>query len=121
MLDIVEARELVPNENATTVQVACSVVSAVVCAMKSPNQGVCLPDDLNHEDFMPRVLPYLGPFVSAKVEWHPYGLMNTVHNAQKKHVFPASFKGNTLEEFVFDPTDATAWQFTDFQVAPLPL
>lgn len=71
LLDIDESRELVPGQNATTVQVACSVLAAVRWMIRHPKQGVCVPDDLPHEEIMETALPYLGPFVSRPVDWTP--------------------------------------------------
>ena len=42
-LSIEESRRLVPHQNATTVQVAISVVAAVLWMMANPRRGVCLP------------------------------------------------------------------------------
>lgn len=71
LLDIHESRELAPGQNATTLQVACSVIAAVLWMMKNPAKGVCVPDDLPHEDILKVAREYLGPFVSAPVDWTP--------------------------------------------------
>ena len=52
LLDIHETRELVPGQNATTLQVAASVLAATLWMIKNPNQGVCLPDDLPHLEIL---------------------------------------------------------------------
>ncbi|MFH0938573.1 MAG: saccharopine dehydrogenase C-terminal domain-containing protein [Planctomycetota bacterium] len=71
LLDIHEARKLVPGQNATTLQVACSILSAVLWIIKNPNMGVCLPDDLPHDEIMKYAKPYLGSFISKPVDWTP--------------------------------------------------
>jgi homospermidine synthase len=71
LLDIHESRQLVPNQNATTLQVACSVLGAVVWMIRHPHEGVCVPDDLPYAEIMEIAMPYLGPFVSRPVDWTP--------------------------------------------------
>jgi homospermidine synthase len=71
LLDIHESRRLVPSQNATTVQVACSVLAAVDWMIRNPRRGVCVPDDLPYEEIMESARPYLGPFVSKAVDWTP--------------------------------------------------
>jgi len=71
LLDIHEARELVPGQNATTMQVAISLASAVQWMIKNPRQGVCVPDDLPHEEILEQCWPWLGPCISKPVNWSP--------------------------------------------------
>jgi homospermidine synthase len=74
LLDIHETRKLVPGQNATTLQVAASVLAATLWMIKNPEEGVCLPDNLPHVEILEYAKPYLGPFVSKAVDWTP--LMN---------------------------------------------
>lgn len=101
LLDIHEARKLVPHQNATTVQVAIAVVAAVNYMLKYPNEGICLPDDLDHTEILPFVKPYLGTFVSQQIEWSPL--------TRKSPHF-------TYNEAELDPQNE--WQFTNFLVSP---
>lgn len=71
LLDIEEARKLVPGQNATTLQVAASIVAALMYAINHPNLGLCLPDDFDHEEILKVAKPFLGPFVSKQVDWTP--------------------------------------------------
>jgi len=71
LLDIHESRRLVPHQNATTLQVAASVLAAVKWLLANPHEGVCLPDDLPHRYVIDAAKPYLGPFVSQPVDWTP--------------------------------------------------
>ncbi len=71
LLDIHESRQLVPHQNATTVQVACSVIAAAMWMIQNPRKGVCLPDHLPHEFILKHAKPYLGRFVSQPVDWTP--------------------------------------------------
>jgi homospermidine synthase len=70
-LDIEESRRLVPHQNATTMQVAISVVAASMWMIENPNRGVCVPDDLPHEYILGISKPYLGKFVSVASDWTP--------------------------------------------------
>jgi homospermidine synthase len=71
LLDIHETRRLVPNQNATTLQVAISVVAAVSWMLRNPTRGFCLPDDIDHEEILKVSYPYLGEFFSGEVNWNP--------------------------------------------------
>jgi homospermidine synthase len=71
ILGIEEARQLVPGQNATTVQVACSVLASVFYMIRHPNEGVLLPDQLPFEQIMEVAKPYLGQFVSRAIDWAP--------------------------------------------------
>lgn len=73
ILDIEEARRLVPGQNATTLQVAASVVSAVTWMINNPRRGVLLPDQLPHEEILAVARPYLGKVVSIPIDWTPLG------------------------------------------------
>ena len=70
-LSIEESRRLVPHQNATTMQVAISVVAAVLWMMENPARGVCLPDDLPHDFILNISKPYLGKFISTPSDWTP--------------------------------------------------
>jgi len=71
LLDIKESRELVPHQNATTLQVAASVIGAVTWMIKHPEEGVNVPDDLPHDEILSIAKEYLGPFISKAVDWTP--------------------------------------------------
>lgn len=99
VLDIHEARQLVPGQSATTVQVSIGVVSAVIYAINHPTEGFCLPDDLNYEEIIATAKPYLGKFISAPVDWTPLD--------HAKHFVDYLQKPPSQEE---------VWQFTTFLV-----
>lgn len=71
LLSIDKARELLPGQSATTLQVAISVVAAALWMIKNPEEGFCVPDDLPHEFILDIAKPYLGEFYSAPVDWDP--------------------------------------------------
>jgi homospermidine synthase len=71
ILSIEEARKCAPGQNATTVQVAIGLVSAVKWMIDNPRAGFCLPDDLPHEYILSVARPYLGEFRSGPSDWTP--------------------------------------------------
>ncbi|MDD1677043.1 MAG: saccharopine dehydrogenase NADP-binding domain-containing protein [Methanomicrobiales archaeon] len=71
ILSIGEAHLLAPGQNATTVQVALGVVTAVMWMILNPRRGFCLPDDLPHDFVLDIALPYLGEFYSGPSDWTP--------------------------------------------------
>ena len=101
ILSVEEARKLAPGQNATTVQVAAGVVSAVMWMLENPRQGVCTPEDLPHEFVLRIALPYLGRFVSMPTDWTPL---------KNRKVY---FKENPSSN-----QDADAWQFDNFRFIP---
>ncbi|NLH46827.1 MAG: homospermidine synthase [Acholeplasmataceae bacterium] len=100
ILDIDESRKLVPHQNATTLQVACSVVAAIKWMIANPNKGICLPEDLRHEEILSLAVDYLGSFISKEVNWTP--MLNKID----------LFKG--FNDFTLIEEDT--WQFKSFLV-----
>jgi homospermidine synthase len=99
-LDIEESRRLVPHQNATTMQVAISVVAAVIWMIENPRRGVLVPEDLPHETVLNVAKPYLGSFISTPSGWTPLSEL------------PRAFQG--YDDRDFDFTDP--WQFRNFLV-----
>ncbi|BDC34594.1 homospermidine synthase [Candidatus Dependentiae bacterium Noda2021] len=77
VLDIEQARTLVPGQNSTTLQVAISLVAAIHYAIEHPDKGFCLPDDIDHEYILAIAKPYLGTFISEPVNWTPLNTQNS--------------------------------------------
>lgn len=102
ILTIEEARRLVPGQNATTIQVAIGVVSAVLWMLENPKKGLNLPDDLPHDFVLSIAKPYLGDFVSMPSDWTPF---------KNRRTF---FKENL--DAVVDMQDT--WQFKNFLFVP---
>ena len=100
LLSIGKARELLPGQSATTLQVAISVVAASIWMIENPNQGVCVLDDLPWEFILKIAKPYLGDLHSAPVDWDP--LQSRVD----------LYKGWNTKDY--DHSDA--WQFENFLV-----
>ena len=97
-LDIHETRRLVQHQNATTLQVAASVLSAVVWMIRNPRRGFNVPDDLPHREILEVAAPYLGPCPSVHTAWTP--LQN---------------RFDPFEKFARPrPADEDVWQFATF-------
>jgi len=97
-LDIDEARQLVPHQNATTLQVAASILGAIFWMIENPDRGLCVPDDLDHEAVLAVAAPYLGPCPSVQTDWRPS---------------PAD--RDPLADFR-PPENPTPWSFAEFLV-----
>ncbi len=89
-----------PHQNATTMQVAISVVAATVWMIQNPSMGVVVPDELPHDFILGLAKPYLGTFISTPSDWTPL-----------KH-YKNAFTG--YNKPVFDLKDP--WQFKNFLV-----
>jgi len=100
LLDIDTSRRLVPHQQATTLQVAVSVVSAAIWMIKNPKRGFLLPDDVDHEEILKVSIPYITPFISEPVDWTPLKNLNTKFT---KFDVPR-------------PKEEDVWQFTTFLV-----
>jgi homospermidine synthase len=98
ILSIEEARKLAPGQNATTIQVALGVITAVMWMIENPKKGFCLPDDIPHEFVLKIAKPYLGEFYSRPTDWTP--LKNRI----------VYFKENPANNY--DKDDV--WQFKNF-------
>lgn len=71
LLDIDEARMLIPTQSATSIQVGISVLAAVYYCLTHPNEGVIHPECMEHLDILWLIEAYLGPIQSTPVEWSP--------------------------------------------------
>lgn len=99
ILDIEEARRLVPGQNATTLQVAASVLGAVTWMIRNPRRGVLLPDSLPHTEILDVARQYLGKVVSIPIDWTPCGTDEA--------------------ELEADPSADELWQFSNFLLEPM--
>ncbi len=78
-LDIHETREHVQSQNATTLQVAASAMSAMAYAIRHPQSGICTADDLDHKEILAVAAPYLGPCPSLQTDWQPPAVRSQDH------------------------------------------
>lgn len=101
-LDIHETRRLVPGQNATTLQVAASVLGALAWMIRNPSKGILVPDELPYREILDVAGAYLGPCPSVQTNWTPL--------ESRSRLF-AKWGSPPLGE-----TDV--WQFASFLVEP---
>ena len=70
-LSIEAARQLMPCNNATSLQVAAGILAGMVWAVRHPHAGVVEPDDLDPTEIMTIAAPYLGTMVGVHSDWTP--------------------------------------------------
>ena len=102
LLSIDEARAVIPNQSATTLQVAGSIIGCVTWMIEHPNEGVCVPDDLPWRDVLKVANRYLGTMHSGAADWDPLTTRNDLFA-------DFSNEGDGLDHD--DP-----WQFCNFLV-----
>lgn len=71
VLDIHTARKHIPGQNATTLQVAAGILSAVIWMINHPKQGVNVPEQLPFKEILAIAKPYLGEILSVPTAWYP--------------------------------------------------
>jgi homospermidine synthase len=102
LLSIEEARAALAHQNATTMQVAGSIIGALSWMIDHPNEGVCVPDDLPWETVLGVANRYLGTLHSAPSDWDPV--------STRRDLF-----ANFSDEAAFVDAD-DPWQFTNFLI-----
>ena len=100
LLNIHDSRKLIPGQSATTVQVSSAVYAAVAWAMKNPDKGLLVPDELPWREVLAYAEKYWGGIHSQAADWDP--LVN------RKDLFEG------WNDKKVDRSDA--WQFTNFLV-----
>jgi homospermidine synthase len=70
-LSIHEARNLVPHNTATSLQVCVAVLSGMVWAIENPELGIVEPDEMDFRRNLEICMPYLGPVVGEYTQWTP--------------------------------------------------
>ena len=70
-LSVEQARELVPHNNATSLQVTAAVLAGLVWAMENPRAGILEADEIDHRRCMEVMRPYLGEVVGVYSDWTP--------------------------------------------------
>jgi homospermidine synthase len=101
-LSIHETRQLVPGQNATTLQVAASVLGGLVFMIHHPNAGILVPDDLPHDEILGVAGAYLGPCPSVQTDWTPLASRSRLFEKWGARVV----------------SDEELWQFASFLVEP---
>ena len=95
-LDIHEAREVTPYNNATSIQVCAPVLSVIVWALENPDRGIVEADEMDFERNLAICMPYLSPMVGKCGSWTPL--------QDRGQLFPEDLDRD-------DP-----WQFKNFRV-----
>jgi homospermidine synthase len=87
LLDIVEARKLLPHQSATSVQVGISVLAGIYYMIKNPEEGVIHPECMHHLDVLEIIEAYLGPVVSVPVNWSPLDSVAVYEKMDEKNPY----------------------------------
>ncbi|KYO54335.1 MAG: homospermidine synthase [Tistrella sp.] len=91
-LTIDEARELVPHNNATSLQVTVSVLAAMIWAIENPNAGVVEPEDIDERRILEISTPYLGTMAGYWTNWTPLQDRETLFPEDLDRNEPWAFK-----------------------------
>lgn len=70
-LSIEEARDLVPYQNATGLQVTSAVLAGMVWALENPEAGIVEADEMDFRRCLEVQRPYLGPVTGHYTDWTP--------------------------------------------------
>lgn len=92
LLDIATARSIVPNQSATTLQVAGSVLSAIRWMINNRQAGILYPDAMPYESILRDAEYFWGGYHSIPTDWHP----------KKMRIHP------------FTEEEKNDWQFSNF-------
>jgi homospermidine synthase len=96
-LNVDEARQLAPYNNATSLQVTAAVLSGLIWAMENPNNGITEPDDMDFRRPLEICRPYLGELVGEYTDWTPM--------SDRERLFPE------------DVDKSDPWQFKNVRVS----
>ena len=99
LLSIHEARRHAPRQSATTLQVAASILGALVWTVANPERGILVPDDLPWREVLAVADPFLGEHWSGAADWTPTMHRNDVFEGWRSHRY-----------------DDDPWQFANFLV-----
>ncbi len=99
-LDIHETRQLVPGQNATTLQVAASVIGGLVWMIRNPTKGILVPDEIPFKEILDIAGAYLGPCPSVQTDWTPIQSRSALFSKWGTPAVP----------------EADLWQFASFAV-----
>lgn len=71
LLSIHEVRNLIPYNNATSLQVVAGVFSALIWMIEHPNEGLLEPEQIDHQFILNIASPYLGTLSGHYTDWTP--------------------------------------------------
>lgn len=75
-LSIEQSRKLIRHQNATIVQVSPAVLAGIMTMLMKPDLGPIFPEDMDSNETMRFIKPYLGDWISKPIHWDP-SLQNT--------------------------------------------
>lgn len=87
-----EARRLAPHNNATSLQIATSVLAGVVWAIENPSRSIVEADDMDFERHMEISLPYLGKMIGQYTDWSPLKDRSPLFKEEIDHSDPWQFQ-----------------------------
>lgn len=70
-LSIHDTRKRIEEQNATSLQVTSTVLSAMKWAIENPKRGIVEAEDLDYKDILKFVEPYVSPLVGEYTDWTP--------------------------------------------------
>jgi homospermidine synthase len=91
-MSIDEARKLVPGENATSMQVAGSMLGAIVWLIKNPNRGYVEPEEIPFQEILEIGDMYWQPLVSVLSDWTPSKDVNSLFYREFDASNPCKFE-----------------------------
>jgi homospermidine synthase len=95
-LNALEARQIAPYNNATTLQVCAGVVAGLSWMLENPRRGLCEPEEIDLRRGLAVARPYLGQLFGTWTCWHPPGVRCPAMPSETSRPNP--------------------WQFADFRV-----
>lgn len=86
-MTIEDARALIPGENATSVQVAGSLIAAIVWMIRNPRMGYIEPEAIPYDEILEIADMYWEPLKSVMSNWTPSKDVNSLFYKEfdKKH------------------------------------
>lgn len=91
-LTITEARKLAPYNNATSLQVAVSVLAGMIWAIENPNAGIVEPDEIDFARILAICTPYLGTVAGHYTDWTPLQERGKLFPEKLDHEDPWQFR-----------------------------
>jgi len=90
-LTIEQARQLAPDNNATSLQVVAGIIGGITWALRNPAAGIVEPDDLDHRLILEIATPYLGELIGVYSDWTPLHDRSELFNEEQDRDDPWQF------------------------------
>lgn len=91
-LSIERARELIPGESATSVQVAGSMLAAIVWMLKNPHEGYVEPEQIPFQEILSIGDHFWSPLASVLSNWTPNKDVNSLFYKEYDESNPCKFE-----------------------------